>query len=44
MIADECAQEQACELVPDRLVEAHDARRADVLNAVQAGAVLEDES
>lgn len=44
MIADEGAQKQASELVPDRLVETNDARRAHLLDAVQASAVLEDES
>jgi hypothetical protein len=43
MVADECAQEQARELVPNRLVEAKDCRRAPALDAVQASAVLEDE-
>lgn len=44
MIADERAQEQARELVSDRLVQANDTGRGDVMNAVQSSAVLEDES
>lgn len=43
MVADECAQEQARELVADRLVEAEYGRRAPVLDSVQASAVLENQ-
>jgi hypothetical protein len=43
VIADERAQEQTRELVPDRLLQPDDTRRANVLNAVQASTVLEDE-
>lgn len=44
MIAHERTEEQARELVADRLVQAHLAGRTDVMDAVQAGAVLDDES
>lgn len=44
MIADEGGQEQSCELIADRLLQANDSGRAHVLDAVQARAVLEDES
>ena len=44
MVAGERAQEQSRQLVADRLVEAQDGRRAPVLDAVQAGAMLENES
>jgi len=43
MVARECAQEQASELVADRLVEPQDGRRGPVLDPVQASAVLENE-
>jgi hypothetical protein len=42
MVADERTEKQACELVPDRLVEAKDGRRTPALDAVQASAMLED--
>jgi hypothetical protein len=44
MIAGECAQEQARELVADRLAEAEHGRRRPLLDPVQASAMLEDES
>lgn len=44
MVAHECAQQQARELVADRLMETEDGRRASLLDLVQAGAVLENES
>ncbi len=43
MVAGECAQEQARELVAGRLAQAQDGRRRRVLDAVQASAMLEDE-
>ena len=43
MVADECAQEQACELVAERLVETDDPCRPDLMDAVQPGALLKDE-
>jgi hypothetical protein len=43
MIACECAQEQARELVADRLAKADGGRRRSVLDPVQASAMLEDE-
>ena len=43
MVAGECAQEQACELVADRLAEPQDGRRWPVLDPVQPSAVLENE-
>jgi hypothetical protein len=44
MIAGECGQEQARELVADRLAEAEHGRRRAVLDLVQTSAMLEDES
>ena len=44
MVAHERAQQQASELVADRLMETEDGGRASLLDAVQAGAVLENES
>ncbi len=43
MVADQSAQKQARELVADRLLKSVHARRANVLDAVQASAMLEDE-
>ena len=43
MVAGERGQEQARELVADRLVQSEDGRRRDVLEPVQTGAVLEEE-
>ena len=43
MVAGERGQEQARELVADRLAQAEDSRRRDVLQLVQAGAMLEEE-
>jgi hypothetical protein len=43
MIADERGEKQAYELVPDRLAKANHCRRAYVVDAVQASAVLENE-
>ena len=44
MIAGQRAQEQASELIADRLVEAEHCRRTPVLDPVQASAMLEDQS
>ena len=44
MVAGERAQEQACELVADRLAEAEHGCRRAVLDPVQASAMLDDES
>ena len=44
MVAGERAQEQACELVADRLAEAEHGCRRTVLDPVQASAMLEDQS
>ena len=43
MIAGECAQEQARELVAGGLAQAQDGRRGRVLDSVQASTMLEDE-
>ena len=43
MIAGECAQEQARELVADRLAKADSGRRRPVLDPVQASAMVENE-
>ena len=43
MLADERSQKQARELVADRLAETNDGRRPNVVDAVQASAVLENE-
>jgi hypothetical protein len=43
MVAGECGQKQARELIADRLAQAERSRRRDVLQLVQAGAVLEEE-
>jgi hypothetical protein len=44
MIAGECAQEQARELVADRLVQAEHGRWRPMVDPVQASAMLEDEA
>jgi len=44
VVARQGGQQQACELVADRLAQADDGGRSTVLDAVQAGAVLEDQS
>jgi hypothetical protein len=44
MVAGQRSQEQARELVADRLVEAQHSRRPAVLDPVQTRAMLEDES
>ena len=43
MVAGQCGQEQARELVAGCLAQAQDGRRRRVLDAVQASAMLEDE-
>ena len=44
MIAGQRAQQQASQLVADRLVEAEHGRRTPLLDPVQSSAMLEDES
>jgi hypothetical protein len=44
MVAGQCGQEQASELVAGRLAQAQDSGRGRVLDPVQTGAMLEDES
>jgi hypothetical protein len=44
MVAGERAQEQARELFPDCLAKANQGRRANVVEAIQASAVLENQS
>jgi hypothetical protein len=44
VVAGERAQEQAHELFADCLAEANQGRRANVVEAIQASAVLEDQS